>query len=401
MYKKLIFRYWAVLCILLETFVVIQGYMNVPDFAVLLSIVAVGFFFYPRAFFNLPTLFFILFVSLMLIVIQIKSYDVQFFRVIFIYWLFSLSLINVFLYNKDWKGLKIVLIVGMLILFISTIFSIIYSGSQPDLVRQYVLYSSEQDEAGVKLGQRLGIANYGMIHGIPTLLPLFVYLFKKEKTLFLKILWLLLIAIFYYLIIVSGFGTALILSTLILIASVLVSDNKRKNLLLFGILILIGILFINKEFIINSLDWVKGYFVDSAIYDKIVDIQYSIQTNDFEGQLNTRGNLYADSWNTFYKYPIIGSPYQSDAGGHLFIADFLAWFGIVGTLPLILFFYYSFRRIYLIIENHQKIYYVLALLPFIILSFVKAVPFFEQVLYLLVFIPAVFLLKKDTVKDIS
>ena len=398
MYKKLIFRYWALLCILLETFVVIQGYMNVPDFAVLLSIVAVGFFFYPRAFFNRPTLFFILFVSLMLILIQIKSYDVQFFRVIFIYWLFSLSLINVFLYNQDWTGIKIVLITGITILLVSTIFSIIYSGSQPDLVRQYVLYSSEQDIEGVKLGQRLGIANYGMIHGIPTLLPVFVYLFKKEKTLFLKILWLSLIAVFYYLIIVSGFGTALILSTFILIASFLVSENRRKNLLLFGILILIGALFINKDFIINSLDYIKGHFENSAIYDKIVDIQYSIRTNDFEGQLNTRGNLYADSWNTFSKYPIFGSAQQSDAGGHLFIADFLAWFGLVGTLPLILFFYYSFRRIYLIIENHQKIYYILSLLPFIILSFVKAVPFFEQILYLFVFIPTIFLLKSNSDK---
>jgi len=398
MYKKLIFRYWAVLCIVLETFMVIQGYFNVPDFAVLLSIVAVGFFFYPRAFFNLPTLFFILFAFIIIVLIQTKSYDIQFFRVILIYWLFALSLINVFLYNQDWNGMKIVLMVGITILLISTIFSIIYSGSQPDLVRQYVLYSSEKDEIGVKLGQKLGIANYGMIHGIPTLLPLFVYLFKKEKTLFLKILWLSLITVFYYLIIVSGFGTALILSTFILIASILVSENKRKNRLLFGILIFIGVLFINKEFIIHSLDHVKGYFENSAIYDKIVDIQYSIQTNDFEGQLNTRGNLYADSWNTFSKYPIFGSAQQSDAGGHLFIADFLAWFGLVGTLPLILFFYYSFRRIYLIIENHQKIYYILSLLPFIILSFVKAVPFFEQILYLFVFIPTIFLLKSNSDK---
>lgn len=400
MYKKLIFRYWAVICIVLETFPVVQGYINVPDFAVLLSIVAVGFFFYPRAFFNLPTLFFILFAFLIIILIQTKSYDIQFYRVIIIYWLFALSLINVFLYNKDWDGMKIVLIIGISILLISTIISIIYSGNQPDLVRQYVLYSSEQDNIGVKLGQRLGIANYGMIHGIPTLLPIFVYLFKKEKTLFLKILWSSLIAVFYYLIIVSGFGTALILSTFILIASILVSENKRKNLLLFGILIFIGALFINKEFIIYSLDQVKGYFVDSAIYDKIVDIQYSIQTNDFEGQLNTRGNLYADSWNTFSKYPIFGSAQQSDAGGHLFVADFLAWFGLVGTLPLILFFYSSFRRIYLMIENHQKIYYILTLLPFIILSFVKAVPFFEQILYLLVFIPAIFLLKSNSNKAI-
>ena len=400
MYKKLIFRYWAVICIVLETFPVVQGYINVPDFAVLLSIVAVGFFFYPRAFFNLPTLFFILFAFLIIILIQTKSYDIQFYRVIIIYWLFALSLINVFLYNKDWDGMKIVLIIGISILLISTIISIIYSGNQPDLVRQYVLYSSEQDNIGVKLGQRLGIANYGMIHGIPTLLPIFVYLFKKEKTLFLKILWSSLIAVFYYLIIVSGFGTALILSTFILIASILVSENKRKNLLLFGILIFIGALFINKEFIIYSLDQIKGYFVDSAIYDKIVDIQYSIQTNDFEGQLNTRGNLYADSWNTFSKYPIFGSAQQSDAGGHLFVADFLAWFGLVGTLPLILFFYSSFRRIYLMIENHQKIYYILTLLPFIILSFVKAVPFFEQILYLLVFIPAIFLLKSNSNKAI-
>lgn len=401
MYKKLIFRYWAVICIVLETFTVIQGYFNVPDSAVLLSIVAIGFFFYPRAFFNLPTLFFILFAFLIIIFVQTKSYDIQFYRVIIIYWLFALSLINVFLYNQDWNGMKIVLIIGILILLISTIFSIIYSGSQPDLVRQYVLYSSEQDNVGVKLGQRLGIANYGMIHGIPTLLPIVVYLFKKEKKLILKILWLSLIAAFYYLIIVSGFGTALILSTFILISSILVSENKKKNLFLFGILIFIGALFINKEFILHSLDWVKGYFENSAIYDKIVDIQYSIQTNDFEGQLDTRGNLYADSWNTFSKYPIFGSAQQSDAGGHLFVADFLAWFGLVGTLPLILFFYYSFRRIYLMIENHQKIYYILVLIPFIILSFVKAVPFFEQILYLFVFIPAVFLLKKNSDKAVS
>lgn len=401
MYKKLIFRYWSIIVLILETFPMIQGYFDVPDFAVMLSVVGIGFVFYPRSFFNKTSLFFFLFIMIITIGINLKSFDLQWYLVIIIYWLFSLTLINVFLYNKDWLGCKVFLIVGMTILLVSSLISIVHSVNEADMVRQFVLYSSEQDAVGVKIGQKLGIANYGMVHGIPTLLPALVYLFKKEKNIFRKIVWLSLLFIFYYLILVSGFGTALILSTFILIISFLISENKRKNYILFGVFLLIGAFFLNKDFVINFLDTVKIYFENSAIYDKIIDIQYSIKTNDFEGQLNTRGSLYTDSWNTFFQYPIFGSSEHSDAGGHLFIADYLAWFGLAGAIPLLLFFYFAFKRIYLIINDSQRIYYLLALLPFIMLSFLKATPFFEQVLYVLVFIPAIFLLKRNSNKAIS
>jgi hypothetical protein len=179
---------------------------------------------------------------------------------------------------------------------------------------------------------------------LPYCLYLFIYS-RKRKSYFLKILWLSLIAVFYYLIIVSGFGTALILSTFILIASFLISENKRKKYFIIWNFNFYWSFIYKQRIYPQFIRLGKRLLCRLCHYDKIVDIQYSIQTNDFEGQLNTRGNLYADSWNTFSKYPIFGSAQQSDAGGHLFVADFLAWFGLVGTLPLILFFYYSFRRI--------------------------------------------------------
>jgi hypothetical protein len=242
------------------------------------------------------------------------------------------------------------------------------------------------DSESVRTGQRLGMISYGLLHSIPTLFPVLIYFIKKSEAYIHKLYWGILLAILYYLTIKAGFATVIILSTFIIIPSFLISSNKKKNIFLFVIITLLLLPILNLDLVYNGLDFIKPYFANSIMYKKIDDIQTTLMIGK-AGHVALRGSLYLNSWESFLSEPLFGSSKFNSAGGHAFLLDFLAWFGLIGTLPIVIFFSLHLKRIIQILKDDQKIYFFLALIPFIILSFTKATPFYEQILFVFIVIP--------------
>jgi len=395
MNKDLIYRYVAIFAVIIETFTLIQGYTDIPDIAVMGGVVLLSMFFYPFSFINKHTYYFFLLVAVVLVTAIAKSFVLRWYLLLLINWLFSLSMINVFLYNKDWVGLKLVVYAGLLVILISSISTITILIIDPMIVRQLALDSLDGDTRSLVTGQKMGIVSYGLIHGLPTLLPALVYLLKTGNNIQTKIIWLSIIIVFYTLVLKASFATSLILSTLILLPSLIISKNTTRSIFLLVAILLMFLPLFNEDILINNLEKIKPFFSETEIEEKISDIQLSVKFGDNEGQLGTRGTLYADSWNSFFKEPIWGSMKHKDAGGHAFIADFLAWFGIIGAAPLILFLLFFIKKIYSEIQKKQKLYFLLSLIPFFVLSFAKGTPYFEQMLYLLLFLPGLYLMKTE------
>jgi hypothetical protein len=138
--------------------------------------------------------------------------------------------------------------------------------------------------------------------------------------------------------------------------------------------------------LVSFLTSVQPLFENTAIYDKISDINNSMVYGKSEGQLEGREELYNKSLNSFYEYPIFGNS-KVLLGGHSFFIDRLAYFGIVGALPFFLFLYFTFKNHYDLIPKERKFYYLIGVFAFMILGFSKNVSGIEPYLYVLVFLP--------------
>jgi O-antigen ligase len=255
--------------------------------------------------------------------------------------------------------------------------------------RELMKNIGEGDGESAKLAKRIGIFSYGLVHVIPTILPLIIYNVKENKQK-VKFLWLVFLLILCYIILKLSFGTVIILSLFIVPATFLISINRKKNILLFFILGILSIPLLNNDNIISSLDYVKPFFENTVIFNKIEDINNSFKYGT-DGSVDDRKILYESSLNVFMENPIFGTYNHSDSGEHSFIIDFLAWFGLIGTIPLLLCFIEVLKTNYKILPSKVRIYYLLSVIPFVFLSFVKGTPFFEQLLYLFIFIPGLFL----------
>jgi hypothetical protein len=136
------------------------------------------------------------------------------------------------------------------------------------------------------------------------------------------------------------------------------------------------------SFFIDFLLQLSNYFSDSEIGGKISDISETIKFGQVSGHVETRDDLYNLSWNTFFEKPLLGSFKYGDAGGHAYFVDKLAYLGILGSLPLFIFFFFQFNMIYKRISEEGKMFFLLSVLLFIILGFTKNIDGIEYWLIL-------------------
>ena len=107
-----------------------------------------------------------------------------------------------------------------------------------------------------------------------------------------------------------------------------------------------------------------------------------------------RSDLYKMSWNVFFQNPIFGGSNKIEVEGHAYSPDRLAYFGLAGTTPFIMFFYFTFKKIYFLMERRKRIYYLISLLLFACLGFCKNISGIENFLYLFVFLPGLCLMEE-------
>lgn len=390
MTKKKVFRYIAITAVIIEIFPPIKGYFDVPNIIVMCSVIFTALFFYPRSFCNKINLFFaISAIIIMSNVIYKDNFDFVWFRITLLYWLFALSIWNIFYYTKDIVGFKLLSLICLSIIIICSLLTIPAANLNQSIVRDV---SSSSDRVGFLLQreyQKMGILGYGLVHSIPVLFPVLIYLYKNNNK--YKMLYLFCILILFFTILKASFGTVLLISSLIIPLSIIINTNNKKNILLFIFLSSITLIMLSSNLIIDVLDQLKSLFNGSeTIFKKIDDIQISIKLGKEVGQVGNRSELYNMSWKTFFENPIYGSMDYTGGGEHSFIADFLAWFGLIGTVPLFIYFFLIIKRTITSINTSMRNYYYLCLVPFIIQSFLKGTPFLEQIIFLLIVVPGLF-----------
>jgi hypothetical protein len=167
---------------------------------------------------------------------------------------------------------------------------------------------------------------------------------KEKKSIMYQIAVILLIIILYALLIIAKFSLGLIA---VLVATVIIIFNKRPKFIIIAFSAFVGLFMIVVLLIYNDIVAVPSVF--SSYLNKINDIATSITSGQAQGSVGLRLSLYKESLSMISKYPLFGTVFNplESSGGHSFLLDVLATFGLIpGGLIIYLTTYVPLSNIY-------------------------------------------------------
>jgi len=398
MKKNKILTYAAAFVVLVLTFTLIQGYFPIlmrswiflGILAVLISLL------YPKIYMEKSIIWLLLY-SVVLIFNLLSGdevYVLGFTLTEITFYFIPATLFLIYMRNNDVKNARTVAIVSMLIIIVSSIFTFKNAIDNPRIVRTIVSAQTTGDYTYIIEQYRKGIVSYGMPHAFPFIVPPFIYVLKNKYFSFkLRIFALLMIIIASLMVFYAESTGALVVLLFAIIMSLIITESSlKKNIIRLVLLGVIALLFLNTQILISVLDFFGAETETMAYYGKIEDTITILETGKSVGQIANRQELHNMSLNTFLNHPLLGTNTGSDIGGHAYFMDRAGLLGLVGIIPLFLFFFFQIKITYENLPNTIKIYYLIGVTACIILGFQKNMAGFEYWLYLFFLLPALCML---------
>ena len=247
-------------------------------------------------------------------------------------------------------------------------------------IPQLMLYPNIMRDSFMLAGEEAAVyswlMSYSNVHGIPLIIALLVQIcfryFKVSKILF--ILWIVATIILLGVVFFSNSTTALIISILSLILSLLFRFEKFTKKIIVKLIVIGGFafLFVQPSVLVPILKTFQSYMdPSSGNYQKMDEIESSLVYGDKIGDWSARGDLYESSSKLFWESPILGTFTPEKIGRHSWIVDHLALFGLFFIIPLILIFYNWSKRSYVFLTN-SRVIFVCSLFCWFLMLYLKA-----------------------------
>ena len=308
--------------------------------------------------------FVVLFLNAQMGDVLISSTQIAIVEVLFLYvpsavalWCFS---------QENISFIKTVLIVSLALFAIEAVSSFITLQVEPMIIRTLYKIATDEGDTGIMFEYyRTGLMDYSMAHAIPILIPPLFYAYKKvASTVKSKIFLLTSIAGCVFLTWLSDSTTALMLAVLFLVIGFLtnVSDIRRnfRKLIIIGIIVLpIAASDDVQLAVLDAAETVLGS--ESVFADKIEEFRYSIENKgNMTGDMQGRVDRYNKSLDMFFTNPLWGT--NTKPGNHASLIDRLGAFGLLGFIPLMLFFWYSLKHISTYLPADSLVFFIQGIL---------------------------------------
>ncbi|MDS1031934.1 O-antigen ligase family protein [Porphyromonadaceae sp. NP-X] len=398
MRKNKILTYAAAFVVTVSTFTLIQGYF--PFFMkswIFLGILAVLIsLLYPKIYLE-KSIIWLMIYSLVLIFNFLSGdevYVLGFSLTEITFYFIPASLFLIYMRNNDLNNVRTIAIVSILIIIITSIFTFKNAIDNPGIVRSIVRAQTSEDYTYIIEQYRKGIASYGMPHAFPFIVPPFIYVLKNKNFSFkLRIFALLMVMIgglmvFY----TESTGALVVLLFSIIMSLIIIESSLKKNIMRLVSLGVIALLFLNTQTLISVLDFFGAETETMTYYGKIEDTMTMLETGKTVGQIANRQELHNMSLTAFLNHPLLGTNKGSNIGGHAYFMDRAGLLGLVGFIPLFLFFYYQIKTTYKNLSDSIRMYYLIGVVACIILGFQKNMAGFEYWLYLFFLLPGLCML---------
>lgn len=244
-----------------------------------------------------------------------------------------------YLIDTDQKyAIKRLLVLSTICLVITCITTYIGNETIPGASRALASIWAEDAEQAHFL-RRMNIGGFEFAYLLTLLMPLLVYVFKQGIGKVLSIVIILIGGIFFLTIVKTEYTTALVFLILGMMTILMPKNYTPKQMIVYTIA---GGIF---AFLFTSiLLSILGHFADNTesaiIAERLEGILDILSGNLTSGDTNIRQEVMRISWQSFVKNPLTGS---DKTGGHSYILDTMAHFGIFGVLFVIIVFSSLFK----------------------------------------------------------
>ena len=286
--------------------------------------------------------------------------------------LFFTAKLFCYIVTKDLSKMSYYLIVSTLAIIIYySIFTYLIDMQNPGIVRRTVALANQGDEELMTLYSN-GLVNYSLPHAVPILIPAII-INIKNKSLAIRTRLLLILSLIAALVIVylSYSATALLLSLVTLVLSLVVkSGNLKDNIIRLAFVSIIALPFIiNIDLLLNPLVRFFSSSEQATYFDRLLDIQNLANTGTATGDIEDRKNMYDITLSSLNGNLLFGV--NEKPGGHSAILDRLASLGLIGWVPFICFIIYQIRYTVKRIDGYSLSYYVVGVFAGIIMLLTK------------------------------
>jgi hypothetical protein len=295
---------------------------------------------------------------------------------------------------------------GIIFIAITSLSTLIAIQINPMAVR--ASYSGLQFEIeGFQLLKRIGIATYGFMMALVMLIPMLIYLLrhgKKNKK------WILFLLILTYITVIRASILANLLLAIVITLFASLGSTKSKRSIFSMFFVIFIILLIPENYWSDILIYVSEFFESGSLLNrKLVDFSIYISGDHIYSSTTGAGlrvNRYSMLWEAFTAKPLTGdASYNSSfniemlEGGHLYWMSRLALWGVLGFIFYVIFLFINFRFIWKRIPNESKYYFLLSIIAFCALGFMKSLNYSEPMLVLFVIIPGLLYWNDSIIKS--
>ena len=302
----------------------------------------------------------------------------------------SVLIYTYYLSRKDYKGLAIIGTTLLILILTSSLINLVQLILHPESAKAYGCFTGER---------QFGVFGYSLPSTLSFVLPVLFWSYKylkisKSRKVFLFIG----IIISYFSIFVSSITAPIIIASIGIIFAIS-GVRKFKNSIIISSVILLALLFIPRRFFPNlfysASEIISNPGASLRLYSIGLGLEYGVDVYTPSTALEYRASRIPLNFNQFIKYPIFGKGVEGNA--HLFWLNYLAQFGLIGTLSLVLILYNQFKMNMKIFSEDFKYYYLLSIFLFLFSGFVKAYsPLFFMMIILVV--PSIYYIRYLNIK---
>ncbi len=214
--------------------------------------------------------------------------------------------------------------------------------------------------------RKYNVGEFSFVYQFVLLVPYFIYLFKYK--LLNPIASLIILLYIFFVILLSHFTMALLYFIPLTIVLFIGKLSSKKLYSLATIFVFLAIIL--RVLIGNIAFEVADNVEDTAYNQRLIYIGYVLNGYEISDTLNRtsggRLELYSQSLNSFRNNWITGTWDPTESGGHSFVFDNLATFGLLGLFSIILYMTQIFR-LFIKKYNHKKLY------PYVLLTFILSI----------------------------
>lgn len=273
---------------------------------------------------------------------------------------------------------------AIILSFITIVCTIIALQNNPSIAR--LMASSTNFEGGlseIRGYQRMGVAAYDF-SAVVMFFPVVVLAYYKENK--IKKIYAILCSFlcFFFLYKVQS-STPMILSLITTAISFIINDKTDRKFIFQAGSLIVVMTFLFPIF----LELVAPYVRGTAFENKVIGLTEFTETGQTSGEVLGRYELYQISMNSYSQNILFGDP-NAYVGGHSFILDRLAKYGVIGIALLVYALCLAFREVLQWLSYPYRWHYILCIVALLSFMVIKNVAGMDYWLYMFVFIPCLF-----------